>query len=270
MGLLAPVIAPYSPTAPDANALLQSPSFQHLLGTDGNGSDIFSRLIYAPRIDLGIAVVATVLAFFAGITIGGFTGYFSDRGGLFGHASTVIMRVIDVSLAFPVFVIALALVAVLGQNVSNVIFAVFSVGTPVFVWLTRSQVLGVRERTFVEAARCSGNGEMRIAFRHVLPNSLAASLTQISVILGFSILVTAGLSFVGAGVRVPTPEWGLMISEGSRTVISGQWWPAVFPGLALISAVFGFSLVGDALRSYLDPQQRQMASRFDMVSDELA
>jgi peptide/nickel transport system permease protein len=256
LGLFAPFISGYSPTEPRPNDVLQPPSYLHLLGTDANGMDILSRMLFAPRVDLGIALAATALAFTVGIVVGGFTGYFGGRGGAFSYASNVIMRVVDVSLAFPVFVIALALVAILGQNVTNVILAVFFVGTPVFIWLTRSQVLSVRERTFVEAARCSGNTELRIAFRHVLPNSLAAAITQGSVIMGFSILVTAGLSFVGAGVRIPTPEWGLMISEGASTVVTGRWWPALFPGIALLSAVFGFSLLGDGLRAYLDPRQR--------------
>ena len=119
----------------------------------------------------------------------------------------------------------------------------------------------VRERPFVEAARCSGNGDLRIAFRHVLPNSLAAPLTQLSVVLGFSILLTAGLSFLGAGVPVPTPEWGLMVSQGASTMITGQWWIALFPGLALATAVLGFALVGDGLRVFLDPKQRTQLER---------
>jgi peptide/nickel transport system permease protein len=171
------------------------------------------------------------------------------------------MRVFDVSLAFPVFIFALALVAVLGASATNVILAMIFVNTPVFVWLTRSEVLSIRERPFVEAARCSGNGDLRIAFRHVLPNSLAAPLTQLSVVLGFSILLTAGLSFLGAGVPVPTPEWGLMVSQGASTMITGQWWTALFPGLALATAVLGFALVGDGLRIFLDPKQRTQLER---------
>ena len=123
--------------------------------------------------------------------------------------------------------------------------------------------MAVRERAFVEAARCGGNSELRIAFRHVLPNALAAPLTQLSVVLGFSVLLTAGLSFVGAGIQLPTPEWGLMVSEGASTMITGQWWIAVFPGIALASAVFGFALLGDGLRVYLDPVLRQQAMRIE-------
>jgi peptide/nickel transport system permease protein len=261
IALLAPVIAPYSPTEPHPFELLQPPSLRHWLGTDLDGIDILSRILWAPRIDLGIAVASTAVAVAIGIPIGAFTGYFGGRGGVFGVASYVVMRAVDVSLAFPVFVFALALVAALGPQVINIVLAMSFVNTPVLVWLTRSQVLGVREKTFVEAARCSGNSELRIAFRHVLPNSLAAPLTQLSIVLGFSILLTAGLSFVGAGIRVPTPEWGLMVAEGANTMITGQWWTALFPGLALGTAVFGFGLVGDGLRLYLDPKQRKQTER---------
>jgi peptide/nickel transport system permease protein len=221
--------------------------------------DILSRLMWAPRIDLGIAVTSTFLAMVVGVPTGAFTGYFVGRAPLPSIISNAIMRIVDVSLAFPVFVAALALVAVLGPRTINVIIAMAFVNTPVFIWLTRSEVLTTRERAFVEAARCGGNSEFRIAFRHVLPNSLAAPLTQLSVVLGFSILLTAGLSFVGAGVRIPTPEWGLMVSQGASTMIAGQWWPGVFPGLALAIAVLGFGLCGDALRIYLDPRRREFA-----------
>lgn len=257
IGILAPVIAPYSPVKPDPSSVLLPPSSEHWFGTDQDGLDIFSRVLWAPRIDLGIAVAATALAFLVGVPIGAFTGYFGGRGGVANVASVAVMRMVDVSLAFPVFVFALALVAVLGPGATNVIAALTFVNAPVFVWLTRSEVLSVRERAFVEAARCSGNSELRIAFRHVLPNSLAPPLTQLSVVLGFAILLTAGLSFIGAGVRIPTPEWGLMIAGGAPALIGGKWWPALFPGIALGSAVFGFALIGDGLRVFLDPRRRR-------------
>ncbi len=263
VSLLAPVLAPYSPTHPFVDATLAPPSPRFLLGTDSNGLDIFSRLMWAPRIDLGIAVASTFLALLIGVPLGGFAGYFGGRRGLQGGLATVAMRVVDVSQAFPVFVFALAIVAALGPHAVNLVIAMAFVNAPVFIWLTRSQVLAVRERAFVEAARCGGNSESRIAFRHVLPNALAAPLTQLSVVLGFSVLLTAGLSFVGAGIQLPTPEWGLMVSEGASTMITGQWWIAVFPGIALASAVFGFALVGDGLRVYLDPVLRQQAMRVD-------
>ena len=258
---LAPVIAPFSPIEPHPQDVLEPPGRQYLLGTDKDGIDILSRVLWAPRVDLRIAVTSTALAVLFGVPIGAMAGYFGGRGGLLGHIFEWQMRLVDVSLAFPVFIFALVLVAVLGSSATNVILAMVFVNTPVFIWLTRSEVLGVREKPFVEAARCSGNSELRIAFFHVLPNSLAAPLTQLSVVLGFSILLTASLSFVGAGVPVPTPEWGLMISQGASTMITGQWWLAVFPGLALASAVFGFALVGDGLRVYLDPKQRRQSEK---------
>jgi peptide/nickel transport system permease protein len=261
IAVLAPVIAPYSPTQPHPDDVLQPPGGLYLLGTDKDGMDILSRILWAPRIDLGIAVTSTFFAVLIGVPIGALAGYFGGRGGIFGLVAEWLMRVVDVSLAFPVFIFALALVAVLGASATNVILAMIFVNTPVFVWLTRSEVLSIRERPFVEAARCSGNGDMRIAFRHVLPNSLAAPLTQLSVVLGFSILLTAGLSFLGAGVPVPTPEWGLMVSQGASTMITGQWWTALFPGFALATAVLGFALVGDGLRVFLDPKQRTQLER---------
>jgi peptide/nickel transport system permease protein len=228
ISLLAPIIAPHSPTHPFVGAVLAPPSRQFLLGTDSNGLDILSRLMWAPRIDLGIAVASTILAVLIGVPLGGFAGYFSGRRGLQGGLATVAMRIVDISQAFPVFVFALAIVAALGPHAVNLVIAMAFVNAPVFIWLTRSQVLAVRERAFVEAARCGGNSELRIAFRHVLPNALAAPLTQLSVVLGFSVLLTAGLSFVGAGIQLPTPEWGLMVAEGASTMITGQWWATAY------------------------------------------
>jgi len=267
IAVLAPFISPYSPTTPSPSELLLPPSPTHWLGTDQDGIDIFSRILWAPRIDLGIAVASTALAFLIGVPIGAVTGYFGGRGGLGSGLSNLVMRVVDVSLAFPVFIFALALVAVLGPQVTNVVAAMTFVNTPIFIWLTRSEVLSVRERAFVEAAKCGGNSDLRIAFVHVLPNSLAAPLTQLSVVLGFSILLTAGLSFIGAGVRIPTPEWGLMVAQGAPALIAGQWWPALCPGFALATAVFGFGLIGDGLRLFLDPRRRKALETLPQVAE---
>jgi peptide/nickel transport system permease protein len=268
--LLAPLIAPYSPTQPHPDAILQPPSSTYLLGTDADGFDVLSRIIYAPRVDLTIAVAATFFGLIIGVPIGAFAGYFGGKRGLGGKTAGAVMRVVDVSLAFPLFVFALTLVGVLGPKTSTVIIALTFVSVPPLVWMTRSQVLSVREMTFVEAARCSGNSEARAVLRHVMPNSLPAPLAQLSVILGGAILATAGLSFVGAGVRVPTPEWGLMISEGTTSLITGQWWPSVFPGIAIGLCVLGFSLLGDGLRIYLDPKQRRQGERTALPVDPAA
>lgn len=256
VAFFAPYIAPYNPLEIHADAILSPPNRLHWFGTDSYGFDIFSRVLYAPRIDLGIAIVSSTIASFVGVIVGAVGGYFLGSKGLPGMFSQFVMRAVDVMQAFPVFIFALALVAALGRSTTNVIIAMVFVNTPVFIWLTRSEILNVKQKSYIEAARCSGNSEMRIALLHVLPNSLAPALTQISVIMGTAVLLTAGLSFVGAGVRIPTPEWGLMISMGSKMMITGQWWVAMFPGLALASAVFGFSLVGDGLRNYIDPQRR--------------
>lgn len=257
IALFAPYMAPYSPVEPHATDVLSPPSPSYWFGTDINGMDILSRILYAPRIDLGIAVTSTLISFILGTPLGALAGYFAGRGGVAGVLAQWSMRVVDISLAFPVFIFALILVALLGASSFNIVVAQVFVNAPVFVWLTRGEVLSVRGRKFVEAARCSGNSELRIALRHVLPNSVASSLTQFSVTLGYSVLLTASLSFVGAGVRVPTPEWGLMVSQGVGNMITGQWWPSFFPGLALATAVLGFSFVGDGLRRYLDPRKRR-------------
>jgi peptide/nickel transport system permease protein len=259
--LLAPVVSPYSPVEPHPADILQPPSSRYLLGTDGDGFDVLSRILWAPRVDLAIAVVATTLAVIIGVIIGAFAGYFGGKRGVYGKLAGVAMRIVDVSLAFPLFIFALTLVGMLGPKVTTLVVALTFVSIPPLVWLTRSQVLSVREMTFVEAARCSGNSEWRAVLRHVLPNSLPAPLAQVSVILGGAILATAGLSFVGAGVRVPTPEWGLMIAEGSSALITGQWWASVFPGVAIGTCVLGFGLLADGLRVYLDPRQRRQAER---------
>jgi peptide/nickel transport system permease protein len=167
------------------------------------------------------------------------------------------LRAMDVIQAFPVFILALALVAGFGASAFNVIIALTVLQFPVFLRLTRGAALGIRGRTFVEAARIGGAGTGAVMFRHVLPNSIGPALVGASVAVAQAILITAGLSFVGAGIRPPTPEWGAMISDGAQNLITGQWWPSVFPGLALGIVVLGYALVGDGLRLYLDPSRRR-------------
>lgn len=256
LAVVGPIIAPYEPEATDPTAILSPPSADHWMGTDSSAMDIFSRVIAAPRIDLYIAVVSTLLALVIGIPLGVVAGYFAVARGLKGLLSEWLMRLLDVIQAFPVFILALALVAATGPSERNVIAALAFLQFPVFLRLTRSAALTVKERAFVESAQCAGGSDMAILFRHVLPNSLAPALIASSVAIGQAILITAGLSFVGAGVRVPTAEWGAMISVGARNMITGQWWPSVFPGLALGTTVLGYALVGDGLRYYLDPTKR--------------
>lgn len=261
LALAAPLIAPFDPEEANAAITLASPSASHWLGTDISGMDIFSRIIYSGRIDLVIAVLGTCFSILIGGPLGLIAGYFSGARGLWGWVSEIMMRVADVLQAFPVFVLAIALVAALGQSARNVILAIAFVNAPIYLRLLRTQALSLRERRFVDAARVAGNGELRIVFRHILPNAVAPAIIQASVNMGWSVLLTAGLSFVGAGVRVPTPEWGSMIAVGAQNMITGQWWPAVFPGIAIALTVLGFALIGDSLELMLDPVRRRQIVR---------
>ena len=256
LAFIGPAIAPYPPLAP-AGASLVPPNATHWFGTDVSGLDIFSRVLAAPRIDLTIALVSTTVAFICGVALGVISGFFAAGRTLGRLASAAIMRAADIFQAFPLFVFALALVGFSGPSTRNVILALAFLNIPFFLRLTRGAVLQVRSRTFVEAALCAGNSELRAAFMHVMPNSIAPALVHFSTTIGFSILLTAGLSFVGAGVPPPTPELGLMIQVGAQNMMTGHWWTALFPGLALALTVLAFSMFGDNLRIFLDPTSRR-------------
>lgn len=242
LAVIGPLIAPF-PLETSTREINQPPDATHWFGTDGNGFDVFSRVIAAPRIDVTIALAATVISFVVGTLLGLGTAYFRGWGG------EAFMRVVDTIQAFPVFVLAIIVVVMTGRSIQNVVLVIALLNIPIFLRLTRSEVLSLRERTFVEAARSSGRREISIALRHVLPNAISLALAQIPVTMGFSILVTAGLSFLGAGVQPPTPEWGAMIASGADAIVVGQWWISVFPGVAISLTVFGFAVVGEALRS---------------------
>lgn len=256
VGLLAPLIAPYSPVTAQPEDYLQPPNWMHLMGTDATGMDIFSRVIYAPRIDLTIAVIGTLVSAVVGTALGALVGYYQSVPGLRALASDSVVRTSDVLQAFPVFVFAIALVAIFGQSIQSIIFAIAFVNIPIYLRLMRSQVMAVRKMRYVEAAVVCGTGDLGIIRRHVIPNAIAPVLAQLSVNIGFAIILTAALSFVGAGVRAPTPEWGSMIAMGFQNVTTGQWWPSVFPGLALAITVFGFALVGSSIEFLSDPAKR--------------
>ena len=213
----------------------------HWFGVDAAGLDVFSRTISAPRTDLLIALSATACSFVVGVTLGALAGFFR-------HWSTeLLMRASDVLQSFPVFISAMILVALAGRSAINIVLAMTLLYSPIFIRLTRAEVLALRNRGFVEAARATGVPEIGIALRYVLPNALGSAAAQASVTIGFAILLTAGLSFVGAGVRPPTPEWGLMIANGAAQIVLGDWWPSLFPGAAISIAVFGFAALGYAL-----------------------
>ena len=213
----------------------------HWFGTDAAGLDVFSRVLIAPRTDLVIAVSANVISMVVGTVLGLLCGFFR------GWLSELVLRASDVLQSFPILISGMILVALAGRSSGNIILALGLLYTPIYVRLARVEVMTQRSRGYVEASRALGLRELTIAVRHVLPNSLAPSLIQASVMIGFGILTTAGLSFVGAGVRPPTPEWGLMISAGVNDLIQGIWWPSVFPGVAISLTVFGFASLGNGL-----------------------
>lgn len=249
-------VAPYPVESP-ASLSIQPPGGDHWFGTDVSGLDVFSRTIAAPRIDLAIALISTALAFIFGVMLGVISGFFAGHRGIGDWVSIGVMRAADILQAFPIFIFALALVGFSGPSARNVIIALAFLNIPFFLRLTRGSVLQVRDRTFVEAALASGNSNLRTAFVHVMPNALTPALVNFSTTIGFSILLTAGLSFVGAGVPPPTPEWGLMIKVGAENMMTGQWWTALFPGVALGITILGYSLFADNLRVYMDPVNRR-------------
>ena len=248
--VFAPLLAPYDPLAQALASRLEPPSPDHWLGTDQLGRDIASRLLYGARISLVIGVVVVTLAGVFGTFVGLIAGY---AGGLVDEA---LMRITEVFLAFPPLILAMAIAGALGPSLTNAIIAIAAVTWAIYARVTRGQLLSLRRREFVEAARAIGASRTRILVRHLLPNALAPLLIQASFDMGSAIISAAGLSFIGFGAQPPTPEWGVMISEG-RNFISTQPWLSLFPGLAILFAVGAFNLLGDGLRDLFDPRLRR-------------
>nr|CAE26913.1 putative dipeptide ABC transporter (permease) [Rhodopseudomonas palustris CGA009] len=248
--LFGPYIVPYDPLASDTAQALKAPSAAHWFGTDQLGRDIFSRVVVATRLDLFIAVASVVLVFLMGGLAGIAAGYFG------GWTDRIVGRIADTIMAFPLFVLAMGIVAALGNTVQNIIIATAIVNFPLYARVARAEANVRREAGFVMAARLSGNSEMSILLVHILPNIMPIMIVQMSLTMGYAILNAAGLSFIGLGVRPPTAEWGIMVAEGASFMVSGEWWIALFPGLALMIAVFCFNLLGDGLRDIFDPQRR--------------
>ena len=247
MALLAPVLAPYDPLAQDLYQRLQPPSADHWFGTDDFGRDILSRIVYGSRISLRIGLIAISLALTGGTLFGLVAGY---RGGM---VDMLIMRSMDLMLAFPSILLAIAIVAVIGPGIENAILAVSIVLVPQFARLVRSSVLTVREATYVEAARALGATESRLLFYSILPNCTAPLIVQTTLGMGTAILDAAGLSFLGLGAQPPVPEWGAMLSGGRELLLRAPW-VMTFPGLAIFAVVLGLNLFGDGLRDALDPK----------------
>lgn len=248
--VLGPMLAPYDPLA-SSDAILQPPSGAHWFGTDHLGRDVFSRVIVATRLDMTISIGAVALSFVAGSILGCVAGYW---GGWF---DTIISRGLDMIMAFPLFVLAMGIVAALGNTVENVIYATAVINTPFYARVVRAEVNIRRDAGFVQAAKLAGNSDFRVVAMHIFPNTLPPMMVQVSLNMGWAVLNAAGLSFIGLGVRPPTPEWGIMVAEGANYIISGEWWLALFPGLWLMLAVFTFNLLGDGLRDIVDPKQRR-------------
>jgi peptide/nickel transport system permease protein len=250
MALFADVIAPYNPLEQNYARIMEGPSAEHWLGTDSFGRDMLSRIIYGARIALVVGILAVMLAMAIGVTLGLISGYY---GGLL---DTVIMRIMDGLFAFPILILAIALMAVMGFGVRNVIIAVAVVSIAPFARVTRGDVLAVREEPYIEAARLAGIRNAAIIGRHVLPNVLAPIIVQGALRVSAAIITEAGLSFLGLGPQPPTPVWGSMIAEGRNFIIMAPH-ISTFPGIALMITVVGLNLLGDGLRDTLDPKLKR-------------
>jgi peptide/nickel transport system permease protein len=248
--VIGPAIVPYDPLASDTSSALQAPSAKHWFGTDQLGRDIFSRVVVATRLDMGIAIFSVALVFAVGGLAGIAAGFFG------GWTDRIVGRIADTIMAFPLFVLAMGIVAALGNTVTNIVIATAIINFPLYARIARAEANVRRNAGFVMAARLTGNTDGRIVLTSILPNILPIMMVQMSLTMGYAILNAAGLSFIGLGVRPPTPEWGIMVAEGAGFIVSGEWWIALFPGLALMLAVFCFNLIGDGLRDIVDPQRR--------------
>ncbi|HEU5189605.1 MAG TPA: ABC transporter permease [Methylomirabilota bacterium] len=252
VALLAGVLAPYDPVAVDFGAMLSRPSAQHWLGTDAFGRDVLSRLIYGSRTALFVGFGAAFVGSIMGAVLGVGSAYFGGRLDLY------VQRVMDIFLSFPLIILALAIVAILGNALHNVIMAITIPMIPRCALVIRSSALSIREMPYVDAARAAGFGHARIILRHMLPNVMAPFLILITSFLGQAILLESSLSFLGLGVQEPTAAWGLMLRGAAVEFAETAPWMAVFPGLAISLAVFAFNLFGDSLRDALDPKLRSL------------
>lgn len=244
---LAPLVATHDPLAQDLGQRLKPPSAQHFFGTDELGRDVFSRIIYGTRISLPSAIIVVIIVVVIGSLLGAIAGFF---GGLVGG---LIMRLADITLAFPGLVLALAIASILGPSLNNMLIAACFVLWPEYARLMRAQVLVIRTQDYVIAARSYGSPEWRILWRHILPNAWTPIIVKAALDIGGILLLVSALSFFGLGITPPTPEWGAMIAEGQAKFF--HWWLATFPGLAIFLVIFGFNLMSEGLRDWLDPHK---------------
>lgn len=250
LAIFAPLVSPYRPSKIGLRSKLEAPSATHWLGTDKLGRDIFSRIIYGSRISILVGLVAVGISGTIGIFLGAIAGYFG------GWVDVLIMRLVDILLAFPSILLAISLVAVLGASLFNVILAIALVSWVSYARIVRGEFLRLKEQEFVEGAKAIGASDLKIIFKHILPNSMAPVIVMATLGLAGAIISESSLSFLGLGVQPPTPSWGGMLSEG-RTVIRQAWWVPTFPGIAILLTVLAFNLFGDGLRDALDPKLKE-------------
>jgi len=253
VALFAPLLSRYNPIVGDVSDGLQAPSFVHWLGTDDQGRDVSTRVMYGARLSLSVAVISVGIGLIVGVSIGLVAGY---AGGV---VDLLLMRLIDALLSFPALLLAISITAALGPQIQNAMIAIGVVSIPVYARLTRGQVLSLREREYVTAARAIGVTPGRIALRHILPNMANTLIVQATLTTAFAILQEAVLSFLGLGAQPPAPSWGQDINYNQRYITNFIWWSTVGPGVAIFIAVFAFNFLGDALRDWLDPQFRRRA-----------
>lgn len=250
LSLLVPFISSYDPNKINVIERFQPPSLQHWFGTDEVGRDIFTRILYGSRLSLGVGVSVVVIAGLIGTVLGTVSGYFG------GKIDQLIMRIMDMILAFPTLILAMAFAAALGPNLQNAMIAILIVKIPVYVRLARGETLALRERLFVKAALTFGIKPWRIISRHIIPNVISPIIIQVTLDVGDAILLVATLGFLGLGAQPPTPEWGAMISIGWKYLLD-YWWYPTFPGLALFLASGALNLIGDGIRDILDPKSNR-------------
>ena len=252
VAIFAPLLATHDPyelnLSPEVR--LRSPSIEHWLGTDDLGRDLFSRMVYGARISLSVGFIAVAIMLLIGVTLGAIAGYYGK------WVDTLIMRLVEVMMCFPRLYLILMILAFLGPSIINVMIIIGLTSWTGLTRLVRAEFLSLREREFIIAARALGVSDSRIAFKHILPNALAPVFVSITLSLGGAILIESGLSFLGLGVQIPTPSWGNIISTG-RFYIDSAWWLTVFPGMAILVTVLSFYLVGDGLRTILDPRLKR-------------
>jgi len=247
VAIFAPFIVPYDPVEPNYSETLQPPSLEHPFGTDEFGRDVFSRVLYGTRYALLVGIGVVMIEAVIGVTLGTIAGYFG------GKIDNIIMRIVDVFLSIPTLVLAIALAAALGGGLKNVIIAAGLIMWVGFARLVRSEVLKIKQELYIEAAKAMGISDLKIIFRHIIPNALSPIIVYTTLSMPSAILISAALGFLGLGVQPPTPEWGVMVSEGKEFLDTG-WWVSVFPGLAIFMLSMAFNIVGDGLRDALDPK----------------